>query len=107
MTRTSTPDPAQRMTTLPLAYAGVEDQYFATFVEPSPMPKSDVDRWDASADMLMIHTKAEDTQKADLTVAVESRPIAVGPNLGEVSHTYKVFVGPKTAAHSPPTTRRA
>ena len=90
-------DPSRRMVTYPLAYAGVEDQYFATFVEPVPIPKTNDDRYDAAADMFLIHAKAEDTTKADLTVAIDSRPITVGPNLGEVVHSYKVFAGPKTA----------
>ena len=91
-------DPAQRITTFPLEFAGVEDQYFATFVQPRPTPRTMDDRWDASVDSLIIHARADDTQKADLTVAIDSKPIAVGPNLGEVVHSYRVFAGPKTAA---------
>ena len=95
-------DPTQRITSLPLAFAGVEDQYFATFVQPWPTPRSLDDRWDASADSFLIRSTAEDSQKADVTVAIDSKPITVGPNLGEVVHSYHVFVGPKTAASLAP-----
>ena len=95
-------DPAQRITADPLVYAGVENQYFATFVEPWPIPRTQSERWDASADSYVIKARAEDSQKADVTVAIDSKPIAVGPNLGEVVHTYRVFAGPKTNAYLAP-----
>lgn len=91
-------DSAQRMSTLPLAFAGVEDQYFATFIAPATPPRDDAGRLEAAADSLVIHAKADDTAKADVTAVLESKPIAVGPNLGEVVHNYRVFVGPKTVA---------
>ncbi len=95
-------DPTQQITTNPLAFAGVEDQYFATFVQPWPTPKTQEDRWDASSDSYVIKANPEDSQKADVTVAIVSKPIEVGPNLGEVVHNYRVFVGPKTAASLAP-----
>ena len=95
-------DPAQRITADPLVYAGVENQYFATFVEPWPIPRTQSDRWDASADSYVIKASAEDSQKADVTVAIVSKPITVGPNLSEVVHTYRVFAGPKTNAFLDP-----
>ncbi len=91
-------DPTQRITKYPLGYAGVEDQYFATFVQPTPTPRTDEDRWDAAADSLVIHAKADDPQKADIAVMIDSKPIPLGPNLGEVVHSYRVFAGPKTAS---------
>ncbi len=95
-------DPTQQITANPLEFAGVEDQYFATFVQPWPTPKTQEDRWDASSDSYIINPNTIDTQKADVTVAIDSKPIAVGPNLGEVVHTYRVFVGPKTSASLSP-----
>ena len=95
-------DPAQRITADPLVYAGVENQYFATFIEPWPIPRTQSDRWDASADSYVIKARAEDSQKADVTVALDSKPITVGPNLSEVVHTYRVFAGPKTNAYLDP-----
>ena len=95
-------DPAQRITAEPLVYAGVENQYFATFLEPLPIARTQSDRWDSSADSYVIKAKAEDSQKADVTVAIDSKPITVGPNLSEVVHTYRVFAGPKTNAYLAP-----
>ena len=95
-------DSKQVITTDPIKFAGVEDQYFATFVEPLPTPKSQDERWDESADSFVIRGGKEDATKADVTVAIDSKPISVGPNLGEVVHTYRVFVGAKTAASLAP-----
>ena len=95
-------DPTQRLSTNPLQFAGVEDQYFATFVQPVPVPKVQDERWDASAEPLLIQVNREDPSRADLTVAIDSKPIAVGPNLGEVVHTYRVYAGPKAAASLAP-----
>ncbi len=95
-------DPAQRITQDPLIFAGVEDQYFATFLQPNPTPRTQDERWDASADAVVIKARAEDTTKADVAVVIESKPVQVGPNLGEVTHSYKVFAGPKTTASLAP-----
>jgi len=91
-------DPAQQITSAPLAFAGVEDQYFATLVQPWPTPRNQEERWDASSDSYIIKSNPEDSQKADVTVAIDSKPIAIGPNLDEVIHSYRVYAGPKTAA---------
>ncbi len=90
-------DPAQRITQLPLKFAGVEDQYFATLVQPWPIPRSQDDRRDQDADSIVIRPET-DIQKSDVGVAIHSRPIVVGPNLGEVAHSYRVFAGPKATA---------
>ncbi len=90
-------DPGQRISALPLKFAGVEDQYFATFVQPWPIPRNFDDRLDAEADSFVIKEDATDPQKADVCVAITSRPVAVGPNVQQV-HTYRVFAGPKTSA---------
>ncbi len=37
-------------------------------------------------------------QKSDVGVEINSKPIVVGPNLGEVVHTYRVYAGPKLAS---------
>ena len=95
-------DPAQRVSTNPLEFAGVEDQYFATLLQPRPTPMTQEDRWEVGADSFPIKVNPEDTQKADMTVAIDSKPIAVGPNLGEVVHSYRVFAGPKTTASLAP-----
>ena len=43
----------------------------------------------------MIHEDPQAPQKADVAVAITSKPLRVGPNL-PVTHTYRVFTGPKT-----------
>jgi YidC/Oxa1 family membrane protein insertase len=79
---------------LPLKFAGVENQYFTTFVEPFPTPRSDTDRVDAESRPIVLHEN-EDKQKSDIGVEILSRPLVVGPN-APVSHAYQVFAGPKT-----------
>ncbi len=91
-----------RLSTLPLKFAGVEDQYFATFVQPSTIPKTQEDRWDRDAAPVVFVEDPKAPQKSDVGVEINSRPIQVGPNLGEVVHAYKVFAGPKaTSALAP------
>ncbi len=84
-------------TTLPLRFAGVENQYFATFLEPYPAPKTDADRWDRETYATVIDVKADAVPKADISVEVVSKPFPVGPNRS-VEQTYRVFAGPKIAA---------
>ncbi len=90
-------DPGQRISALPLKFAGVEDQYFATFVQPWPIPATLDDRRDAEADSFVIKEDPVDPQKADVCAMITSRALTVGPNVEQV-HTYKVFAGPKTTA---------
>jgi YidC/Oxa1 family membrane protein insertase len=89
---------ANRYSTLPLKFAGVEDQYFTTFVEPSPIPTGQADRYDAEAGPFLFAENIKEPQFSDVGVELVSQPIVVGANLGEVVHRYKVFVGPKIAA---------
>ena len=80
----------------PLRFSGVENQYFASVLAPDPPPKLDEDRWDAEAVPVILHVDPESHQKADIGVEVTSKPVRVGPNLPPVTHTYKVFAGPKS-----------
>ncbi len=83
--------------TLPLKFAGIENQYFAVFVEPATLPKTPDDRWDSEAVAAVVPpVPPAEPQKADVTVEITSKPFKVGPNVPLV-HTYKVFAGPKTA----------
>jgi len=82
-------------TTLPLAFAGVENQYFAVLVEPEPQPTGDQDRRDAKTIALLLDKNEKAVQKSDVGVRITSKPIKVGPN-HSVAHTYRVFAGPKT-----------
>jgi YidC/Oxa1 family membrane protein insertase len=82
-------------TALPLRFAGVENQYFGTLIEPDPPPTSQDDRWDSRA-LAIVHRNEKELQKSDVAVRITSRPIAVGPNQSVV-HTYRIFAGPKMA----------
>jgi YidC/Oxa1 family membrane protein insertase len=84
-----------RYTELPLKFAGVEDQYFTTFLEPWPIPKRSDDRLEKESAPFIFDENLKEPQFSDVGVQVVSRPITVGPNLGEIVHRYKVFAGPK------------
>ncbi len=82
-------------TALPLRFAGVENQYFATLIEPEPPPTGQDDRRD-NRTVAIVHRNEKELQKSDVAVRITSRPIAVGPNQSVV-HTYRIFAGPKIA----------
>ncbi len=90
-------DPSYRVAALPIKFAGVENQYFATFVQPWPLPRSLDDRWDHDAGPVLFHEDKKAPQESDVGVEIVSKPISVGPNV-EVVHTYRVFAGPKSSA---------
>ncbi len=50
-----------------------------SFVEPSPLPDSVDDRWDAEAVPLVLHADADAPQKADVTVEITSKPLQGRP----------------------------
>ncbi len=89
------PDKPTENTAMPLRYSGVENQYFAALLEPSPPPTGQEDRWDNRA-VAVAHPKKEDLKLSDVAVRITSRPITVGPDR-PVVHTYRLFAGPKTA----------
>jgi YidC/Oxa1 family membrane protein insertase len=79
----------------PLAFAGIENQYFAILVGPAKLPTGNADRWDSETIALLLKKDEKAPQKSDVGVRMTSRPITVGPNVA-VEHTYRVFAGPKT-----------
>jgi YidC/Oxa1 family membrane protein insertase len=81
----------------PLRFAGVENQYFATLVEPDPPPTGAADRWDNKTSAVVLHTDPNALQKADIAARISSKPIKLGPGTSVV-HTYRVFAGPKIAS---------
>ncbi len=83
-------------TALPLAYAGVENQYFATLMEPVPFPTSQEDRWD-SRTVGLARPRENELQKSDIGFQITSKPILLVPGQ-PVVHTYRVFAGPKLDA---------
>jgi YidC/Oxa1 family membrane protein insertase len=84
----------ERYQTLPLKFAGVENQYFAVFLEPNPLPVDNKDKWDAETQPAVIRTDLTEKQKSDISFVMTSRPIAVGPDR-EVRHSFRVFAGAK------------
>lgn len=85
----------EKISTLPLKFAGVENQYFATFVEPVPIPTSQENRTDSEAQAFLSVLDAKTPAKSDVGVEITSREFRVAPN-APVTHDYMVFAGPKT-----------
>ena len=79
----------------PLWFAGVENQYFATFVAPYPPPTSDEDADDSETKAVLLHKDEKALQKSDVGVEISRGRSRSGPN-APVVHTYRVFAGPKT-----------
>ncbi len=79
---------------LPLKFAGVENQYFAVFLEPDPTPVVQDGRI-AKAMPFVARENGAATQKSDVGVEVISGPMDVAPG-HLATHDYKVFAGPKT-----------
>jgi len=78
----------------PLRFAGVENQYFAILVAPTPAPSSDADRIDRASTAFVLHHHPQDLQKSDVGVRIASKPVTVGPNTTK-TFSFKVFAGPK------------
>src|SRR5262249_6156475 len=83
-------------TAVRLRFTGVENQYFATLIEPTPPPTGQEDRIESRAVAIVLHKNENAPQKADIGVRITSKSIAIGPNQ-PIEQTYKVFAGPKTA----------
>ncbi len=80
---------------LPLTFAGVENQYFTVFFEPTPAPTSQDERI-AKAMAFVAKENAAATQKSDVGIEVVSGPIPVAPGRA-ATHDYRVYAGPKNA----------
>lgn len=91
----ATADSPKESTTNPLSFAGIENQYFATLIEPYPPPTGDADRRDRQTMAIVLHKDEKAPHKSDVGVRLASRPFPVGPNT-PLLHTYHVFAGPKT-----------
>ena len=86
----------EKFTSLPLKYAGIENQYFAILVEPDPTPKTPAVRWESETVATVIHPPdPQFEQKADIGIEIKSEPITIEPNQPAI-HKYRVFAGPKT-----------
>ncbi len=84
-----------RTTSLPLKFAGIENQYFAAFLEPDPIPASPELRHDERTLATVIRPTA-DKLKSEVSVVVESRPLTLTAGT-PVAQSYSFFSGPKTA----------
>ncbi|WP_406697564.1 YidC/Oxa1 family insertase periplasmic-domain containing protein [Singulisphaera sp. Ch08] len=76
-------------TTLPLAFAGIENQYFTIFVKPEGEPRI------GATVATVIEAKPDALQKADISFEILSNPISIGPN-HPASQSYTIYAGPKT-----------
>ncbi len=82
-------------TTLPLRFAGIENQHFVIMIEPFPPPTRPDDRWDSKTIAILLHKK-EQVQHSDVGIKITSKPITIAPDQ-PVVHTYQVYAGPKTS----------
>jgi YidC/Oxa1 family membrane protein insertase len=82
-------------TALPIVFAGVENQYFATLLAPYPKPDSPEARWDSKTSPQLLHKDEKAKQKSDVGVRISSKPFKIGPDAPLV-HNYRVYAGPKT-----------
>ena len=78
-----------------LKFAGVEDQYFTSFVQPWPIPRTKEERREDQSSPVVFAEDKKAPQKSDVGIAILSKPIRLGPNLADVVHNYRVYVGPK------------
>lgn len=85
----------QRFSKFPLAFAGVENQYFAVFFATEPETRTPDRRWDQETVPAVAHKDEANTQKSDVSVVMTSRDFEVGRNLS-TTHRYRIYAGPKT-----------
>ena len=83
----------EEFVTLPIRYAGVENQYFAVFFEPVP-PPTPTKRIDRSTVPDVARVNSKSPQLSDVTVTMTSVPIPVGPNR-PADQSFRIFAGPK------------
>ncbi len=84
----------ERLQRLPIKFAGVENQYFAVFLSPNPTP-TPTTRWDREALAFVAKKDEKNTAKSDVGIELSSIPFTPGPN-HPITHSYRVFAGPKT-----------
>ncbi|GIW87786.1 MAG: hypothetical protein KatS3mg108_2110 [Isosphaeraceae bacterium] len=82
-----------RATTDPLKFAGIENQYFAVFVQPDPVARTAAERIEERAVAAVVE-QAEPAHKSEITVYLESRPLALAANQ-PLEIGYRLFAGPK------------
>lgn len=85
----------QQRFTSPLAFAGVENQYFAVFAQPVPIPTTAEDSPIREAVPVPVGDPGDDWQKADVSVVLRSRPFDVGMNQ-PFTQSYRIYAGPKS-----------
>ena len=83
-----------RVTTLPIAFAGVENQYYTVFFEPTPLPRSAAQRVDSATVAFPTEVRDEEPQKTDVGVQLVSKPLTAAPGR-PVEQAFQVYAGPK------------
>jgi YidC/Oxa1 family membrane protein insertase len=81
--------------TLPIKFAGVENQYFAVFLAPDPPPGVEKDRADDGTIATVVTENSKDKQKSDVSIEMTSREVKVGPDR-PAQQKFRIFAGPKT-----------
>lgn len=97
-------DYEERFQARPLAFAGIENRYFATYVAPAEVGGADK-RIDQQTVPIVIRSDRREKTKSRIAAEVDSLAFEVGPNRA-VSHNWRVYTGPKAttnlAAFGPP-----
>ncbi len=84
------------LVTIPIRFAGVETQYFATFVALKGAGIDTAEKnWISESTEKLIGPVPTDPNKSDMTVTLTTRPERISPT-APVTHEYSVYLGPKT-----------
>ncbi|HWL08668.1 MAG TPA: YidC/Oxa1 family insertase periplasmic-domain containing protein [Planctomicrobium sp.] len=77
---------------LPIAYAGVDDQFFTALIRPKEdqVTNSTI----AAIRPMLLHLNSAKPERSDMTIVIESPQILI-PAKDEVTSTYSSFFGPK------------
>ncbi len=84
----------ESLQTFPLQFAGVENQYFTTFLGHRTPLMTQENRLDAESHALLLSADPTKAGKDDVGVSVTSKSLEVGPNRS-VTHSWLVYAGPK------------
>ena len=84
---------------LPLRFAGVENQYFATLSNPIPSPAGEEDRLDRETDGHRLARRRKGRSRRPTSLC-GCRPGRSRSARTCRSHSYRVFAGPKTSAEA-------
>ena len=87
-------DTTLHYSTLPIRFAGIENQYFAVGIEPVPPPTTAAESTIEEAHPIVIR-ETKDWQKSDISWEFLAKPIELDRNR-PAERKYRIFAGPKT-----------